>query len=237
MMWMIARYDPTDPEALVLAAKGGHNGEMHNQNDVGTVIVHVNGESVIADVGRGRYTRAYFGPERYEHFVNSSLGHSVPVPNGQAQVPGREHGAVLLEHRADGAVDRLALEIKGAYPPEADLASLRRAVALHRDPPGGWVELVDEVRFAARPGTLESVLITFGQAEIGATAVMLYGERGALRVLYDPDVVTPRVEVVEDVDLAEGPVDVRRVIFALSRPAQTGVIRLRIEPAPAKPAA
>ena len=34
-MWMVARYDPEDSQALVLAAKGGHNDEMHNQNDVG----------------------------------------------------------------------------------------------------------------------------------------------------------------------------------------------------------
>ncbi len=230
MMWMIARYNPADPNALVLAAKGGHNGEMHNQNDVGNIIVHVNGESVIADIGRGRYTRAYFGPERYEHFVNSSLGHSVPVPNGQAQVPGKEHGATLLEHRADDAIDLMAIEMKDAYPAEADLASLRRTVALHRDSPRGWVELVDEVRFATKPGTLESVLTTFGQAEINATSVLLRGERGALRVMFDSEVVTPRVEVVENVDLAEGPADVRRVIFALARPVEECVIRLRIEP-------
>ena len=48
----------------MLAAKGGHNGEMHNQNDVGNLIVHAFGESLVADLGRGRYTRAYFGPAR-----------------------------------------------------------------------------------------------------------------------------------------------------------------------------
>ena len=72
---------------------------MHNQNDVGNVIVHTDGESVISDIGRGRYTKAYFGSERYEHIANSSRGHSVPVPNGQEQLPGGEHGARLLEHR------------------------------------------------------------------------------------------------------------------------------------------
>lgn len=231
MMWMIARYDPEDPKALVLAAKGGHNGEMHNQNDVGNIIVHINGESVIADIGRGRYTRAYFGPERYEHFVNSSFGHSVPVPNGKAQLPGQEHGAILLEHRAEEKIDLLKLELKEAYPDEADLISLQRTVALHREPPRGWVELVDEVQFATAPGMLESVLTTFGQAEVGPSEVLLRGERGALRVSFDPDVVTPRVELVEKVDLALGPTDVRRVVFAFTEPREKGTIRLRIEPA------
>ncbi|GAB4515804.1 MAG: heparinase II/III family protein [Anaerolineae bacterium] len=230
MMWMIARYDPQDPDALVLAAKGGHNGEMHNQNDVGNVIVHVKGESVIADIGRGRYTKAYFGPERYDHLVNSSFGHSVPIPNGQAQRAGREYAAVLLDHNADADQDRLQLELKGAYPPEADLASLRRTVALHRDPPAGWVELVDEVRFASGPGMLESVLTTFGQVDIGAEEATIRGERGALRVAFDPQAVHVRVETEKDVDLAEGPRDVQRIIFSFAEKRQEGTIRLRITP-------
>jgi hypothetical protein len=230
MMWLFARYEPENPDALVLAAKGGHNGEMHNQNDVGTIIVHLNGESVIADVGRGRYTRFYFGPERYEHFVNSSRGHSVPVPNGHEQLPGIGHGAILLEHHSDGTTDRMAIEMKGAYPPEADLAMLRRTVGLHRAAPQGWVELVDEVRFGTRPGSFESVLTTFGQVEVGSEAALLSGERGALRVLFDPDVVAARVDVVEDVDLAEGPAEVRRAVFALREPTQSATIHLRIEP-------
>ena len=120
--------------------------------------------------------------------------------------------------------------MKGAYPPEADLASLRRVVALHRDPPRGWVEVADEVRFDSGPGTLESVLTTFAQVEIDQGTVSLRGERGALRVCFDPQTVTPRLETIPDVDLAEGASNVRRVVLALSQLAREGTIRLRIEP-------
>jgi hypothetical protein len=230
--WMIARLDPSDPDALVLAAKGGHNAEPHNQNDVGTIIVHSRGESVVADPGRGRYTRFYFGPERYDHFVNSSLGHSVPVPNGHAQQPGREHSAVVLDHAADAQQDRLSLELKSAYPAQAGLDSLRRTVTLERDAPGGRVEVVDQVRFAAGPGSLESVLITFGEvAEIAPSAVLMRDQRGAVRVGFDAATVKPRIELIERVDLAEGPTDVRRVVFGLAVPVAEGMIRLVIEPA------
>jgi Heparinase II/III-like protein len=228
--WMIARLDPTDPDALVLAAKGGHNGEPHNQNDLGTFIVHTRGESVVADPGRGRYTRFYFGPERYDHLVNSSLGHSVPVPNGQVQRAGREHAARLLEHQADERHDGLVLDLSAAYPAEAGLAELRRSVSLERGVPSGRVEVVDHARFAAGPGSLESVLITFGQVELTPSSVLLRGERGGLRVSFDAAAVTPRVEVVEQVDLAAGPADVRRVVFALAAPAAEATIRLTIEP-------
>jgi hypothetical protein len=228
---MIARMDPGDPNALVLAAKGGHNDEPHNQNDVGTVIIHWRGESVVADPGRGRYTRFYFGPERYDHFVNSSTGHSVPVPNGQIQLHGREHAAVLLDHQADAHLDKLALELKAAYPAEAGLISLSRSVTLHRDTPKGRVELVDQAQFASASGTLESALITFGEVDVGPSTVRVRGDRGALDVRFDSTAVTPRVELVEKVDLAEGPTDVRRVVFGLTAPASQAEIRLEIEPA------
>ena len=227
---MIARYDPEDPDALVLAAKGGHNGEMHNQNDVGNFIVHLNGESIIPDIGRGRYTKDYFGPRRYEHLANSSLGHSVPVPNGQAQAPGREHGARLLLHETDPQGDRMQIDMAGAYPDAADLDSLQRTVILHREAPRGWVEVIDQVRFASGPGTFESVLTTFAEVELEEGAVLLRGERGAVRVRFSEG-VTPRYEVVEEVDMARCPTDVGRVVLKLNEPAQEATIRLWVEPA------
>lgn len=230
MMWMMARYEPDNPDGLVLAAKGGHNREMHNQNDVGNIIVHVNGESVIADIGRGRYTRAYFSPTRYDHFVCQSLGHSTPVPNGQQQGAGLEYAAKLLEHQSDDLQDLMSTELKAAYPPEADLESLKRTVILHRDAPDGWVELIDEVRFATQAGDLESVLTTFGDVMIEPDHVILKGEQGALRVEYDAHFITASIQKMEGVDLAEGLANVNRVIFAFTEATQTGQIRLRIHP-------
>jgi len=228
--WMIARRDPSDPDALVLAAKGGHNDENHNQNDVGNIIVHVKRESVIADPGAGRYTAEYFGPTRYEHFVNSSRGHSVPVVNGLFQGTGAEHGATVLERRNDDRADVLALELRDAYPAEADLASLRRTITLHRDVPAGAVTLEDRARFATGPGRLESVLITFGRVEIGPGAVQLRGERGSLRVAFDAGTVDVRHEIERDVPFKVGERDVQRVVFALREPAPEATIALRIEP-------
>lgn len=106
MGWMISRLDPADPRALRLAAKGGHNDEMHNQNDVGSFMVVAGGRVVLTDPGRGRYSKAYFGAERYRNIFASSLGHSVPVVNGEEQAAGRGHAAELVEHVQSGAEDR-----------------------------------------------------------------------------------------------------------------------------------
>jgi hypothetical protein len=230
LMWFIARYQPAGPETLVVAAKGGHNAEMHNQNDVGNIIVQVNGESLIVDVGRGRYTKAYFGPDRYDHFVNASLGHSVPLPNGCLQKAGRNYAAGLLDHQAGETQDSLILELKQAYPAEANLASLRRRVTLHRDPPRGWVELVDEVAFTGGPAPFETALITFAKVEVGTDGIVLQGQQGKLRVSFDPEQVEVRVDLYPEVDLAIGPTDVRRVVFTFKEPLQKGTLRLEMAP-------
>jgi hypothetical protein len=228
LQWMIARQNPADPAGLVLAAKGGHNFEMHNQNDVGSFIIHYNGESLVAELGRGRYTRAYFGPERYTHFVTSSLGHSVPVVNGLAQLNGPQYRASVLEHTATAEKDLLSIEMREAYPPEAGLVSLRRSVWLYREE--GRIELLDEAEFSGDSGQLESPLLTFGQVEVRAEAVEIQGERACLRIAFNPALVKARVETVKDVDLASGPVDIRRIIFSPAQPGKAAAIRLSLQP-------
>ena len=47
----------------------------------------------------------------------------------------------------------MTIELKGAYPPEADLATLKRTVALHRDAPRGWVEVVDTSALRRSPAS------------------------------------------------------------------------------------
>ncbi len=48
------------PSGLFLAAKGGHNAESHNHNDVGNFIVYYDGQPVIIDAGVGAYTAKTF---------------------------------------------------------------------------------------------------------------------------------------------------------------------------------
>ncbi|MBX3014987.1 MAG: heparinase II/III family protein [Caldilineaceae bacterium] len=230
MQWMLARLNPTDPDALVLAAKGGHNDEMHNQNDVGNLIVHWRRESLVADVGVGRYTKAYFGDERYDHFVNSSLGHSVPVVNGQLQGAGPAYAAHLLDHQANDQVDHLWLDLTKVYPPAAGLAALQRRVTLHRTAPHGWISLEDHFAFPREAAPFESALTTFYPVEIGETAVLINGIHGKLRIGFAAEAVEVRLERHVDIDFAHGPQDVLRIVFRLQTPAQQGCIALELVP-------
>ena len=78
---------------LTLAVKGGHNGEHHNHNDVGSFVVASDGVPVIVDAGRPTYTAQTFGPDRYAIWTMQSGWHNVPVIGGREQLPGAEHAA------------------------------------------------------------------------------------------------------------------------------------------------
>ena len=63
---------------LFLAPKAGHNGESRNHNDLGSLIVVLDGRPLIIDVGVGVYTRQTFGPGHYEIWTMQSSWHNVP---------------------------------------------------------------------------------------------------------------------------------------------------------------
>ncbi|MBR5140134.1 MAG: heparinase II/III family protein [Clostridia bacterium] len=93
------------------AAKGGHNKELHNHNDVGHFIYAKNGKQILCDIGVGIYTASYFSSERYENLEPSSRCHSVPIIDGELQKPGKEFAA--RDFKYENGV--LTLDISRAY--------------------------------------------------------------------------------------------------------------------------
>ena len=131
---MAARQAGGSAAGLFVAAKGGHNAESHNHNDVGQWIVYADGQPVVVDAGVGTYTAQTFSARRYEIWTMQSAYHNLPEVGGIQQRAGREFAARAVEYRSDGARAELALDLAGAYPPEAGLRSWRRTVALVRGP-------------------------------------------------------------------------------------------------------
>ena len=231
MGWMISRLDPDDPASLRLAAKGGHNDEMHNQNDVGSFMVVAGGKVVLTDPGRGRYSKSYFGPERYQNLFASSRGHSVPMINGLEQAAGRDHAAKVMVHEHGADADRLELDMAAAYPAEAGLSSLRRSLMLDRKTPGGRVLLEDDFAFAGDEGLFQSVLVTPMAAEAGNGMVRI-GDTGAgVKVHYDAAALDVALERHEGAEKQYQPaVDLTRVVFTPRRQSRSGRLALEISP-------
>ena len=112
---------------LYVAAKGGHNGESHNHNDIGNLIVYADGEPEIIDVGNCVYTAKTFGAERYELMNTRSKNHNVPLIGGMEQVCGRQHAAKDVWADENG----VRMDIAGAYPEH--VISLIRRIEIDKD--------------------------------------------------------------------------------------------------------
>jgi hypothetical protein len=129
---MGARSYPDSSRGLYLAAKGGHNAESHNHNDVGNFIVYAGGRPVLIDVGVGTYTAKTFSPQRYDIWTMQSAYHNLPAINGCLQKDGRQFHAENVVYKADDAAASFSLDIAKAYPAEARVTSWVRTVTLAR---------------------------------------------------------------------------------------------------------
>ena len=113
---------------LFLAAKGGHNNESHNHNDVGSCIFYLNQQPVLIDAGVGTYTRQTFSSERYKIWTMQSGYHNLPVINGKEQLPGGKYKA--SEATFTPSARKFSVNIAGAYPEEAGISRWIRSYRL-----------------------------------------------------------------------------------------------------------
>ncbi|MBQ8092148.1 MAG: heparinase II/III family protein [Clostridia bacterium] len=134
-----------------LAVKGGHNGENHNHNDVGSFMYYVDDEPAIVDAGNMTYTAKTFSSERYTIWNVRSVYHNLPVVAGFEQTAGREYAASQVKALPDG----LCLQIEGAYDRAAPLESLMREAVLRSD---GQLCLHDRIVFKT-PADIEWVFM------------------------------------------------------------------------------
>ncbi len=128
---LLARQEGGSSRGLTLAAKGGHNGEHHNHDDVGEVVVALGGVPVLVDAGRPTYTAATFGPDRYAIWTMQSTWHNVPEIRGTPQAPGAGFAARDVTAAHDEAGAALRLDLAAAYPRD-DVAHWWRESRLDR---------------------------------------------------------------------------------------------------------
>ncbi len=166
---MTARDEARSARGLYVAAKGGHNDESHNHNDIGEWVVYLDGLPLLVDAGVETYSRKTFSPQRYEIWTMQSTYHNLPTIDGAQQQPGEQFAARDVAYSADAAEARLTLDIAGAYPPEAGLKRWTRSVRLAR---GQAVIVEDDYELDHAPTSLTMSLLTPAQVALGQPGVI-----------------------------------------------------------------
>jgi hypothetical protein len=174
---LLARRTAGSAAGLTLAVKGGHNGEHHNHNDVGSVVVALHGVPVLVDAGRPTYTARTFGPDRYGIWTMRGDWHNVPLIRGTAQAPGRAYTA----RDVTAAAAELSLDLAAAYPRD-DVRCWRRTARLDRH--SGRIEVTDAWELDPDPGAAPTHvhLLVAGEVRLGPGRAEITALDGAGRV-------------------------------------------------------
>ena len=208
-VWVL-RPDPKDgTTAFTVGLKGGHNAEFHNHNDVGSYAVMFGGVLLAGDPGGTEYTALTFSEKRYTIPIISSYGHPVPVINGCYQQNGREYAAKILSTSFSNDVDRVIMEIGGAYPKKAKVKSDVRTFVYDRK--GKKFTVTDRVNLKL-PGKVSVPILTFGYIEPN-------GEKGKYRLKTSSRDVMRECDVLVSVKGSEWKLSEGKRIDNPNRPA------------------
>jgi hypothetical protein len=165
------------------AAKGGHNQESHNHNDVGNFILYYNGLPAIIDVGVGTYTRQTFSPDRWKIWTMQSQYHNTPTINGVQQEPGGQFRAENVAFDRRGREVWFQCDIAGAYPEEAMVHNWYRTIRFRR---GNSLTVTEEFLLEKRQGATTLNFMTSLTPEKGPEGlVRLQGDGFTLLLEYD----------------------------------------------------
>jgi hypothetical protein len=192
---MAAREQAGTESGLYLAAKGGHNSESHNHNDIGSFIVYANGRPMLIDAGVGSYTAATFSANRYSIWTMQSGYHNLPTVNGQMQQAGGQFAASDVSYHYDDALAQLSLNIAGAYPREAGIEKWQRTCRLHRGNEG-LVEIVDDFALGEASDVTMN-LLTAWKPEVGGGLIVRDADGVGVQVEFESGVLMAEVEAME----------------------------------------
>ena len=193
---LISRENSNANKGFILAAKGGHNGENHNHNDVGHFVLYRDGQPFIVDMGVGGYTAKTFSEQRYEILTMRSIAHNIPVIDGVEQSAGPEFAACNVEFNNNGDERTLSMDIAKAYPKESKIEKLQRTLTHNK------IKVTVEDKFSlSTPREIELNFYTPAVVEKNDKELILRMEEAEVKISFDG--CTPLQVNVQEEELAD----------------------------------
>jgi len=185
-----ARDSGNDPNGFVFIAKGGHNGESHNHNDVGNFVLYCDGMPLLVDAGVETYTKFTFNDSRYTLWTMRSLYHNAPTINGVEQAPGSNFHASEVSFEGSGGTVKFSLDIAGAYPAAAKVKSYRREFIFGQKK---GLTLTDTFTLSECTTPLELNFLCYEKPEISGPQAILGGK---VAMHFDNQVFTVNIDEI-----------------------------------------
>lgn len=195
-----ARSYQQSSEGLFVAAKGGHNGENHNHNDIGSFIIYDGSTPLFVDLGAARYTAKTFSNKRYELTNCRSAYHNVPLINGFEQHVGRLYSAQGIKYKQNNKYVSFKLNLEHTYQKEAEIEKWQRTIRLNR---GKNVIITEEYKLKSYLEPTEIILVCYGEPMIVKSGVIsIRAHQDIHYLLYNSKQLSPVFERLEINDIA-----------------------------------
>ena len=195
-----ARSFHNSSEGLFVAAKGGHNNENHNHNDIGSFIIYDGSTPLFIDLGFAAYTAKSFSDKRYELMNCRSAYHNLPLINGFEQHAGREYCAQGVKYKQNNKSVSFILNLEQAYPKDAEIGKWRRTIRLNR---GKNIIISEDFKLKRFLEPTEIILMFFGEPSIERNGVIsILANHNSHYLLYNSKQLSPVLERVEINDIA-----------------------------------
>ncbi|MDR1281421.1 MAG: heparinase II/III-family protein [Opitutaceae bacterium] len=236
---LITRRAPAN-EGLAVAMKGGHNGQPHNHNDLGSFVVVKDGALMLTDPGSDAYVRTGGDMRtRYQSGVNNSFGHPVPRVAGQLQRTGKDAQAITVRTEFTDTHDLWEQDLTSAYQ-VPELERLTRTFIFTRAN-GGRLEIIDHAKFTTPQTVGNAIVLDLAPAARqtcapeGKNALRVH--RGRQSLLVSINAIADGVDVSPSVNeepvfgiIPDRPPRATRIGFDLPSPATEATLRLVITP-------
>ncbi len=219
-----ARDKEGSSDGFFFAAKGGHNAESHNHNDLGTCVLYFDGKPCLVDIGRETYTRKTFSSRRYEIWTMQSGYHQLPKINGVDQMQGGQFRAKNTSFTADAKKAVFSTDISGAYKEEAKVNKWVRSYRLDRGKKFTISDTWELAEIKEQPTSLN--LITYCKVtELEPGVLKLQGDGFELKMKYNTKSVSSKIEFIEVTDSGlkrYWPEGITRIVLQIKNPKLKG---------------
>lgn len=172
---MIARDKEGSTDGFFVAAKGGHNDESHNHNDIGNYVVYYDGLPVLIDIGRGTYTAKTFSSKRYDIWYNRSDYHNLPTVNGITQSPGSKYKAEQVVYQNRPGFSSLTMDIGASYPAAAEITRWQRNIRLNK---GKNVVIEDALQLKKNGQVTEHLMTCYATEVVKPGVLVIHRKEG-----------------------------------------------------------
>ncbi len=226
----VARDKGSKSSGFFFAAKGGHNNESHNHNDVGSFVLYYKGQPFMADAGVGTYTGKTFSSRRYEIWNMQSQYHNLPLINGVGQKNGKQYKAKNVSFNDDGQNVRFSLNMEEAYPNEAYVKEWKRQYDFTRTE---GLTITDKYHLEKSKQATELHYITPCEViKVGSGKLELANNEDKLFLYFDANQFECKVSDIENLDerlSRNWPKGLKLVELKMKKKQRSGTVKISIK--------